>query len=162
MIRLSKDRVLYNYNIDENGTIRDDEGVIQKTYIIQGRPLFKKTPVHRIMMYTFKGFRDGHNWHIHHIDGNKFNNKLINLVYLTPSEHISLHHKGKHFHHSEETKKKISENYVGMKGKHHTTETKHKISEAKKGNKCMLGHHHSEETKKKISGSIKIYWTNKK
>lgn len=44
---------------------------------------------------------------IHHLDQNKMNNSLSNLVYLTRSEHSKLHHKRKTL--SEETKKKMSE-----------------------------------------------------
>ena len=57
---------------------------------------------------------------------------------------------------SEETKKKISEHNVGMKGKHHSEETCKKISESNKGKlHGMKGQHHSDETKKKISKSLK-------
>ena len=57
-------------------------------------------------------------------------------------------------HHSEETRKKISETKKGipspLKGIHHSEETGKKISEAKKGI------HRSEETRKKISEAHKI------
>lgn len=33
--------------------------------------------------------------HIHHIDGNPLNNEIWNLEPLSPSEHISIHHKNK-------------------------------------------------------------------
>ena len=55
--------------------------------------------------------------------------------------------KGKH--HSEETKRKLSESHKGrttwMKGKHHSEEAKRKISEHNKGKKL------SEETRRKMS-----------
>lgn len=38
----------------------------------------------------------------------------------------------------------------GFLGKHHSEESKKKMSEAKKGNKAWTGKHHSEETKKKL------------
>ena len=85
-------------------------------------------------MYTFYEFRDGHKWVIHHIDENKFNNKLSNLVYITRSEHTRLHstgHKGYWL------------------GKKHTIETKRKMSKAQK-NKVF-----SEETRKKLSEAAK-------
>lgn len=77
------------------------------------------------------------------------------LIFLTKSEHKTLHHKGKH--HSEETLKKMSEAQKGHPvseatkkklseaAKNMSDETKKKMSEAKKGNKL------SEEHKKKIS-----------
>lgn len=46
------------------------------------------------------------------------------------------------FHHTEETKRKISEVH---KGRHHSEETKRKLSDANKGR------HRSEETKRKLS-----------
>ena len=65
------------------------------------------------------------------------------LIYMTASEHTSLHSKGKR--HSEETKKKLSEaakqrpkeNYKGenngMYGKKHSEESKRKMTESRKG-----------------------------
>lgn len=153
MIRLSKDKYLYNYTIDEKGTIRDDAGVIQEVKLSRGRYWFKRTPIHRIVMYTFKGFK---NLDIHYIDENKLNNKLNNLVYLTKSEHTKLHMKGKSTwnkgkHLSEEHKRKLSE---VLKGKHHSEETKRKLSELRNGK------HHSDETKKKMSEARKRYLAN--
>lgn len=66
-------------------------------------------------------------------------------------------------HHSEETKKKISNSNKGKtigrtpwnKGVTHSDETKKKISDARKGVPSWIGLHHSEETKKKISESKK-------
>ena len=63
-------------------------------------------------------------------------------------------------HHSEETRKKISETKKGipspLKGIHHSEETGKKISEAKKGVPSPLkGIHRSEETRKKISEAKK-------
>ena len=190
MIRLSKDKYLYNYTIDVNGTIRDDVGAVQEVYLHQGRYCFKGYAVHRILMYTYNGWRNGHKWHIHHIDENPLNNSLSNLIYLTISEHSKLHQKGrrlgmklpdewkKHIsdslklsdafknanklkngmlgkHHSEETKRKISESHKGF---HHSEETKRKLSEANKGKKRKP---HSEEAKRKMSEARKAYWANK-
>lgn len=53
---------------------------------------------------------------------------------------------GKHKHHSEETRRKISE---AKKGRHHSEESRRKMSEAKKGK------HHSEETRRKQSEALK-------
>jgi group I intron endonuclease len=64
---------------------------------------------------------------------------------------LSESHKGKHP--SEETRKKIKES---SKGKHLSEETKRKISKAKMGeNHPFYGKHHSDETKQKISASLK-------
>ena len=50
---------------------------------------------------------------IHHIDGNKQNNCILNLEALTWGEHTILHRTGKK--HSEETKLKISNSKKGRK-----------------------------------------------
>lgn len=60
---------------------------------------------------------------IHHIDGNRLNNCVLNLEPISPSEHMGLHHKDKTV--SKETKKKISESKIG---KPRSEETKKKIS----------------------------------
>lgn len=74
------------------------------------------------------------------------------LIYLTKSEHMSLHTKGK-----STWNKGTCES--GMKGKHHPEEVKRKMSEAHKGkpawNKGKKGKHHSEETKRKMSEALR-------
>lgn len=72
------------------------------------------------------------------------------LIFLTNSEHVSLHNKGKL--RSEEAKKRISEAHKGNqpwnKGKPCSEETKKKISEANKGKKCPP---RSDEHRRKMS-----------
>ena len=99
------------------------------------------------------------------------------LIFLTKSEHKTLHHKGKKL--SEEHKKKISEANKGNiiseetrkklsdAHKNISEETRKKLSDAKKGNKNHLGKHHSEETKNKLSEkskgntySLGMHWYN--
>ena len=50
---------------------------------------------------------------IHHIDGNKLNNCILNLEMISWGEHTILHRKGKT--HTEETKQKISNAKKGRK-----------------------------------------------
>ena len=129
-------------------------------------------------------------WHCHHrteiwwncsakeLKENKcyYHRKACELIFLTRSEHISLHMKGKtlseetrrklseaHKNISEETRRKLSEAHKGKhlsketrnkmseanKGKHHSDDTRIKISEANKGK------HHSNETRNKISEANK-------
>ena len=79
-----------------------------------------------------------------------WNRPAEELIFLTTSEHNTLHHKGKLI--SEEHKKKVSEASKGNKralGYHHSEETRKKISEARKGK------HRSDETKKKIAEASK-------
>ena len=83
--------------------------------------------------------------------GMYYNRPPEELIFLTVSEHKSLHSKGKH--HSEETKKKMSE---AAKGKKMSAESKKKNSEAHKGKPGPnKGKKFSEETRKKISEANK-------
>ena len=65
-----------------------------------------------------------------------YNRPASELVFLTSSEHIILHQKGKHP--SEETRKKLRET---MKGKPVSEETRKKLREAAKGNTNTKGMH---------------------
>lgn len=107
-----------------------------------------------------------------------YNRKACELVFLTHSEHIRLHMKGKTgvenpFYgkrHTDETRKKISEANKGrthapfseehrrkisetLKGHTFSDESRRKMSEAKKGK------HLTEETKKKMSEAQKRRWS---
>ena len=93
------------------------------------------------------------------------------LIFLTHAEHQILHNKG--MHHSDETRKKISESQKGKKGSHHSKDTRKKISESMKGKKLSEEHrrklseahkgkmtwnkgkHLSDDTRRKISESLK-------
>ena len=113
-------------------------------------------------------------WHLHHrleltLDGEfaltpeqlkmqdmYYNRPYYELIFLTPAEHIRIHHKGENNplygkHHSEDAKRKISEAH---KGKHHSEDTKSKISEAHKGKSAWnKGKHgiYSEDARRKMS-----------
>ena len=128
-----KDTIFPDFFIDPvTAIITNSNGEVQKINIHKdGRPYFKGHKLHEWQVHTHYGWKQGMD--IHHLDENKMNNSLSNLVYLTRSEHTKIHSNGK----------QLSE------------ETKRKMSEAKKGNKNMLGKHHTEETKQKIGNSSK-------
>lgn len=110
-------------------------------------------------------------WHCHHRReaelsrkelialGMYYNRPADELIFLTASEHRTLHNKG--HKHSEEAKKKMSEaaknrpeeikmkTREAFKGHKHSEEAKKKIGEAQKGK------HLSEEAKMKISAANK-------
>lgn len=70
---------------------------------------------------------------IHHIDGDRTNNCVLNLEPIKKEEHCSLHNKGEkhHFygkHHSKETKMKIKSS---LQGRNLSKQTKLKISASK-------------------------------
>ena len=122
-----KDTILENYSINPvTAIITNSKGEIQETYVHQGRPYFKKYPIHHLQVHTHYGWKQGMD--IHHLDENKLNNALSNLVYLTRSEHMKIHMEGKHF--SDEHKRKMSEAH---KGRIFSEEAKRKMSEAKSG-----------------------------
>ena len=78
-------------------------------------------------------------------NGRYYNCPANELIFLTPSEHTSLHNMFRP-EITEETRRKMSETRKGLK---HSEETRRKISESLKGN------HRSEETRRKISASMK-------
>ena len=98
---------------------------------------------------NFKGWHCHHRLETHNSDGERrsvditmeelkalgmyYHRPASELIFLTISEHNSLHHKGKPL----------------------SAEQKNRLSEANKGNKHALGYKHSEETKKKISDARK-------
>lgn len=150
MIRY-KDTILENYSINPvTAIITNSKGEIQKTSIHKnGYVYFKNMYIHIIQAHTNYGYKKG--FDVHHIDENKLNNSLSNLIYLTKSEHTIIHKKGKHC--TEDVKRKIRK---ANKGKSHSEETKLKISKAIKGERNgMFGKHHSEDVKNKISYSSK-------
>ena len=101
-----KDKIFLEYFIDPiTADITNSKGEVQETKIKYGRPVFKSMEIHRIQVHTHYGWKQGMD--IHHLDENKMNNSLSNLVYLTRSEHTKLHSNGKIL--SEETRRKISE-----------------------------------------------------
>lgn len=65
---------------------------------------------------------------VHHKDFNRLNNRADNLIVVTKEEHYKLH-----------LKDNIERGKTnGMKGKHHSDESKKKISESLKGKKSTL------------------------
>lgn len=142
-------------------------------------------------------------WHCHHrleltLDGEfaltpeqlkihdmYYHRPYYELIFLTPAEHIRIHHKGRsswckgkkftkeHCRKISEankgrivttvTRKKISEANKGkLKDKKFTEEHRKRIAEANKGKQCMkgelnpmYGRHHSEESRRKMSEAAK-------
>ena len=104
-------------------------------------------------------------WHCHHrteiwwncskkdlIDNEcYYNRKACELIFLTPEEHVKLHHKNKIV--SEETKQKMSK---AQKGKPRSVESIRKRSETVKGRPL------SEELRRKISEARKKYFAKKR
>lgn len=101
-------------------------------------------------------------YHIHHIDGNKTNNCVLNLEPLPPSDHQRIHALGNCP--SEETRKKMSDAKKGhvpwIKGKTHSKEVRQKISEKLTGK--PLSEEHKLSTSKTLNsvGYFRVYKQN--
>ena len=82
-------RIYYNYKVYENGNVENNKGVILKPQIkneylfyelkIYGK--IKRVSCGRTVMFAFKILPMTNNEKVHHIDGNKFNNSLTNLIF---------------------------------------------------------------------------------
>ena len=136
------------------GTPEDDLGIHYFTSSKIVKPLFmnntsewKKEILYRDINYA-ETLDDMEGFAIHR----QIKDKLC-LNGYDPTNHGFRTAAGKHFHRSEETKRKISASH---KGKPMSEDAKRKMSEAKKGpNNHNYGKHISEETKRKISASHK-------
>jgi len=91
-----------HYSISKSGIVKSKEGVL-KTETIKGYVyvnLYKdgkkrKIQVHRLVMLTYKG---ASHLPIHHMDSNRQNNNLKNLVYCTTRQNSHWRHeKNKYF-----------------------------------------------------------------
>ena len=80
--------------------------------------------------------------------GMYYNRPAEELIFLTASEHHSLHSKGEH--------NAMYGKQCYWKGKKRSEETRNKISKAKKGNTNTLGYHHSAQAKNKIAEANRI------
>lgn len=114
---------------------------------------------------NFKGWCIHHRLETHNSDGERrpvditskelialdmyYHRPASELVFLTLSEHVTLHHKGKKKPKSEETRRKLSEACKGKQKPPCSEETRRKLSEAHRGKKL------SEETKRKMSEALK-------
>lgn len=105
-----KDKIFPEYFIDPvTAIITNSKGEVQETKINEcGRQCFHCMEIHKIQIHTHLVYKKG--FDIHHIDKNKLNNALSNLVYLTKQK-MSEAAKGRIF--SEETKRKLSESHKG-------------------------------------------------
>ncbi len=122
----------------------------------------KTYKIHRLVLLFFIPYHDIKKWQCNHIDGNKTNNRLTNLEWVTPSENIKhayrigleLPRKGKdHPMFGKKLTKEHAEALIKANtGRKHTTEERIKRSEKIKGDKNgMYGKHHTNEAKKSMS-----------
>lgn len=128
---------------------------------------YKRYYVHRLVAESYIPNPDNKP-QINHKDLNKANNEASNLEWVTPSENIRHLFKNGHpggfkkgcnhwlgRHHTEKSKKKMSESH---KGKSWTKTQREKLILTRQGkNNPMYGKHHTLDSRKKMSESRKKY-----
>ena len=96
---------------------------------------------HRLLFEDFYGSIPN-GFVVHHKDGNKLNNCILNLQLMRKTEHDKLHNTGEN-------------NHKYWKGKHLSEEAKRKLSLSKQGqNNPNYGKHHSKSTLNKMSNAL--------
>jgi len=102
-----------------------------KTQYIKKRVRGVNVPLHRAIMEKFIGRSLLPNEIVHHINGDRYDNRIENLEIVSPGDHSKLHNKGRK--HSDETKGKVSKSLIGNKrrtGILHTPEVKAQIAQS--------------------------------
>ena len=89
--------------------------ILDRSYyrISKGNPSNYQKYLHRLIFEDFYGFEVPKGFVVHHKDGNKLNNCILNLQLMREKDHRSLHNKGKK--HSLESRMKMSK---AKKGKY--------------------------------------------
>lgn len=143
--------------------------------------------LHRLIYEDFWGFKLSPKHIIHHKNGNKLDDCILNLKLMTREEHNILHKTGENNPHygeplPEKTRKKISESIKGEKhplyGKKHSFESRKKMSKSRnttgyyrvgtvRCNSCNQGfyyvyHYYDELGKQKRIKSVNIKRLEKK
>lgn len=101
--------------------------------------------VHRYVMEQHIGHSLQPNEFVHHLNGDRYDNRIENLEIISPLQHSRFHNLGRK----------------------HSPETRTKMSIVHTGNQYRKGTRQSKETKKKISDSVKKarsekFWSTKK
>ena len=90
----------------------------------------------------------GRSYEIHHIDGNRKNNDLSNLMCVSIQEHYDIHKNQKDYCAAFRISQRLNIS------NEERLECLNNLAESKRGNKIWLGRKHTIETKLKISKSV--------
>ena len=118
-------------------------------YIISRREGNKNKLLHRLIWEDFWKTEVPQGYHIHHKNGNKLDNCILNLQLMREKDHLSLHHKNKNL--SEETKIKMSES---QNNSGYYRVVKHKKKDCKQG--FIWRYQYYVDSKRKVIVSVDI------
>ena len=85
---------LYDYTDDKY--TKDQNGKGYQNVHMCGKTIRLNTLMSMLFVHRPNGW-DARTWDSHHKDGNKLNNRADNLMWMTRSEHMRLHHLGKKY-----------------------------------------------------------------
>ncbi|EPH67001.1 HNH endonuclease domain protein [Enterococcus faecium 13.SD.W.09] len=86
----------FNYQVSDKGNVKSliNDGLLLKTRVnswgyeivnLKLKDVTKTKQIHRLVAESFLGWREP-KWQVNHIDGNKLNNELSNLEWLTAKQ----------------------------------------------------------------------------